>query len=108
MLGAPHLGQVIAMIVRACGDPSPGLRPPSPRKRARDNSNAFGHRLLPALGEGKIATLFAIALLPACGEKVAEGRMRGSLRGNESTRGTHERGTLRVAPAQHRAKGHLG
>src|SRR5881227_1049339 len=42
--------------------PSPGLRPPSPRKR----------------GEGQHARASRfVALLPACGEKVPEGRMRG-------------------------------
>jgi hypothetical protein len=43
---------------RACGDPSPGAsRHPLPASGAR--------------GDG------GVALLPACGEKVAEGRMRG-------------------------------
>src|SRR5881398_2035381 len=46
----------------ARGRPSPGLRPPSPRKR----------------GEGQHTRASrVVALLPACGEKVREARMRG-------------------------------
>src|SRR5213079_916925 len=60
----PYLGSAMAAArVRGFQGPSPGLRPPSPR----------------SAGRGPLETSMASTLLPAGGEKVPEGRMRGIL-----------------------------
>src|SRR5438067_10346288 len=59
--------------------PSPGIRPPSPRKRGEGQQSRSSRfvALLPACGEKVPAHMRSVPLLPACGEKVPEGRMRG-------------------------------